>query len=107
MPFEYQKTGARSGSKKGTFIGIPSATHIHLVGDNDHLKVQDSRRYEIRWARSDDRHDPKKMADIDVMRKGYEDLKACEGTPGVEDCKAWIRSYLIDYHGINAAKVPI
>ena len=34
-------------------------------------------------------------------------LNGCEGTPGVEDCKAWIRSYLIDYHGMNAAKVPL
>jgi hypothetical protein len=107
MPFEYQKVGSKSGSQKGTFIGIPAATHIHLVGGNDHVKVQNARRYEIRWARSDDNQNPDKKADIDVMRNAYADLKSCGSTPGVADCKFWVRSYLIDYHGINASKVPL
>lgn len=106
MPFEYEKTGSKSGSQKGTFIGIPSATHIHLVGGNDHLKVQDQRRYEIRWKRSDDNQDPAKKAEIDKLREAYADLEKCTGSPGVADCKAWIRSYLIDYHGVAASKVP-
>jgi hypothetical protein len=107
MPFEYEKVGTKSGSKKGTFIGNPAATHIHLVGGNDHLKVQDARRYEIRWARSTDNQNPAKKADIDKMREGYADLQNCAGTPGVADCKLWVRSYLIDYHGVNPAKVPL
>ncbi len=107
MPFEYEKVGSKSGSKKGTFIGSPAATHIHIVGGNDHLKVQDARRYEIRWARSDDNQNPAKKADIDKLRAGYADLQACAGSPGVADCKLWIRSYLIDYHGVNPTKVPL
>ena len=107
MPFEYEKVGSASGNKKGTFIGNPSATHIHLVKGKDHVKVQDARRYEIRWARNDDNLNPAKMADIDKMREAYEDLLSCAGSPGVADCKLWVRSYLIDYHGINASKVPL
>jgi hypothetical protein len=107
MPFEYEKVGSKSGSQKGTFIGNPAATHIHLVGGNDHVKVQNVRRYEIRWARSADNQNPAKKADIDVMREAYADLRNCGNTPGVADCKLWVRSYLIDYHGINASKVPL
>ncbi len=105
MPFEYEKKGSRSGSQKGTFIGNPAATHIHLVGNNDHVKVQNARRYEIRWAASEDNFNKDKLAEIDLLRGAWNDLvKVGATSPGVADCKAWLRSYLVDYHGVNAAK---
>ena len=105
MPFEYEKTGARAGKQKGTFIGIPSATHIHLVGGNDHLKIQDSDRIEIRWKNSPDKQNPEKKAEIDRLRSAWDQLvRIGDNSPGVRDCKAWIRSYLVDYHGVNPSK---
>lgn len=56
MPFEYEKTGSASRGKKGTFIGIPTATHIHLGGNNDHLKIKDITRYDIKWKANTDNH---------------------------------------------------
>ena len=105
MPFPYQDNGSQHGKQKGTFIGNPAATHIHLVGGNDHVKVENARRYEIRWARSDDNHNPKKLADINRLREAWDDLvRVGNASPGVTECKVWLRSYLVDYHGVNPAK---
>lgn len=105
MPFEYEKKGSRCGSQKGTFIGNPAATHIHLVGGNDHVKVQNARRYEIRWAASADNYNKDKLAEIDLLRGAWTDLNQVgNGSSGVAECKAWLRSYLVDYHGVSAAK---
>lgn len=105
MPFEYEKTGASSKGQKGTFIGIPSATHIHLVGGNDHLKIQDKDRYDINWKRSDDNQNKAKLAEIDRLRTAWSQLvEIGEGSPGVKACKDWLKSYLVDYHGVNASK---
>ena len=105
MPFDYENQGSPAGRQKGTYRGIVTGAHVHFVGRNDHLQVGGN-RFNIRWAQNEDRHNPDKLADIDRMREGWEALKAAgDVSPGVADCKRWVRSYLIDYHKINASKV--
>ncbi|WP_179906872.1 hypothetical protein [Rhabdonatronobacter sediminivivens] len=127
MPHAYENKGSKSGSQKGTFIGNPSATHIHLVGRNDHLKLQnnDRKRYNIHWRPSAknlvDRqklNQAKKagkgdaylaqfsetLAEIDHLRAAWDEMSAMNDN-GVPACKAWLRSYLVDYHGVNPSKL--
>ena len=105
LPFEYEKTGSAAKGQKGTFIGIPSATHIHLVGNNDHLKIQDTTRYDINWKANADNHNKEKLAEIDRLRTAWSHLvQVGDNSPGVPACKLWLKSYLVDYHGVNASK---
>jgi hypothetical protein len=39
MPDYKKPTTVGSGNKKGTFIGDPSKVHIHIVGQNNHVKI--------------------------------------------------------------------
>ncbi len=105
MPYEYENEGSRDGRQKGTYRGIRTGVHCHFVGGNDHLQIGND-RYEIRWEHSDDNQNPKKIAEIDRLRQGWTALKTKgDASPGVADCKLWLKSYLIDYHKINSSKV--
>lgn len=105
MPYEYENEGSRDGRQKGTYRGVRSGVHCHFVGGNDHLQVGND-RFEIRWAQSNDNNNADKIADIDKMREGWAALKAKgDGSPGVADCKLWLKSYLVDYHKVNSSKI--
>ena len=105
MPCDSEKKGVAAGSQSGTYRGVVTGAHVHFVGGNDHLQVGGD-RYNIRWLGDRPRNDPEKQAEIDRLREAWERLKeAGDSSPGVADCKQWLRSYVLDYHKINASKV--
>jgi hypothetical protein len=105
MPFEYENLGQRDGRQPGTYRGLRANVHCHFVGGNDHLQIGGD-RYNIRWLGNKGRDDKDKQAEIDRLRVGWAALKALgDASPGVADCKLWLRSYLVDYHGVNASKI--
>ncbi len=107
---EWEKRGAPGGRQDGTYIGTMSGAHIHFVSNEDHLKFG-GERYDIAWTPQGDlndkhnRFDPARIAEIDRMRAAWEHLNTLGNTSGVADVKLWLKSYLIDYHKVNASKV--
>jgi hypothetical protein len=105
MPYEYENQGGQDGRQKGTYRGLRAGIHCHFVGGNDHIQIGNE-RYAIRWAHSADRQDKAKQEEITNLRRAWAALKAKgDASPGCADCKLWLKSYLIDYHEINATKV--
>ena len=105
MPDNYLDLGAADGRQKGTYRGLRTSVHCHFVGGNDHLQIGED-RYPIRWLGNKKKDDIEKQNEITNLRGAWESLKAKgNGTAGVADCKMWLKSYLVEYHGINASKV--
>jgi hypothetical protein len=105
VPFEYENLGTASGRQSGTYRGNRSAVHCHFVGGNDHVQIGGD-RYNVRWKGGNrPRDDAEKIAEIDRLREAWEALRAKPATADVTDVRLWLRSYLVDYHGVNAAKL--
>ena len=70
--------------QKGLFVGEEDAIHVHLVGNNQHLKLGGSgERIDIKGLKDDD------------LREAYKELLAKgKGKPGYDDCKAWFEKKL-------------
>ncbi len=77
---DYSKP-TKDGSKKGTFVGDPSKTHIHIVKAETHIKVAGKRKD----------FDEGKPADIKKAITHLED-NGTAGTPGYDNCLAWLKA---------------
>ena len=77
---DYKKP-TKDGSQKGTFVGDPSKTHIHIVKADTHIKVAGKRK---------DFDDSTKAG----CKKAIEHLEehGTAGTPGYDNCLAWLKA---------------
>jgi hypothetical protein len=75
MPVKSRK----NGSQKGTFVGNPSAVHIHIVADNTHVQVGGKRH---NFDADDDRSA--------AAARTWLEASGGAGKPGYDDCHEWL-----------------
>ena len=80
---DYKKP-TRHGSQAGTFVGDPSAIHVHIVGNNTHIIVRGDRT-EIKL-HSGDKLKTKTLAEArkELVKPGNSSV------PGYKSCLAWL-----------------
>lgn len=73
---------AKGGKKKGTFIGVPAACHLHIDIASPHFKLGNDKGSRMNFG-----------ADYKLsrMQSAYDEIKASySGRPGYDACIAWL-----------------
>lgn len=71
-----------AGKMGGEFVGVPSVTHIHIVGNNTHLKIANKIRHNL-CDKGGYNHKLFQKAITALEESG-------NGIPGYEECMSWL-----------------